>query len=505
MSPNHANNILTITNNVKLPRSPVAAVAAAATSSSPHPHSRSATRHQPRGPRLPVFGMNKAYPTVSITSTNVASAITHGSLDLISSKQELAIAPQNFIPFPSAPVQGSTPCADDQDGPLVSPEGGVSEVSIMTTITAGAATAPIPCTYRTERTITHPSPWPHEPIRRRRSKTCLIIHRDLQSNRIYTQDGHDAEQPGRRAIKTVHVYRKCIERPSLPLPPVPTPNEGSAPRAGVRRPSMSAGTPLFPVAKRFAASRKSKRQAADVQFLAAMHRSISWRLKMKMGLISPGSMADTEIPNAGGGGGGCECGCGLGAMMYDQDMKLVERLWHVLVDQGCRPVLVNDEQLTAAVPAAAQVQERESEGQNEHASGVEASAPSSGLTEAPLPTTPSSPSLPLPAVSGMTLVPQSALPPCQPSQSPMAAPLPALETMTLPQLVASLTLRHRDRSTTRLRSKDDRSQRKIQRRVRSPLIKVFSSPAPAPTSKLGLESDALALGVVDESADPSSG
>ena len=40
--------------------------------------------------------------------------------------------------------------------------------------------------------------------------------------------------------------------------------------------------------------------------------------------------------------------------MYDQDMKLVERLWHVLVDQGCRPVLVNDEQLTAAVPAAAQ-------------------------------------------------------------------------------------------------------------------------------------------------------
>ncbi|EPQ50661.1 hypothetical protein GLOTRDRAFT_133771 [Gloeophyllum trabeum ATCC 11539] len=138
----------------------------------------------------------------------------------------------------------------------------------------------------------------------------------------------------------------------------------------------------------------SKKAQADMRFLAAVYRSLKWFIDYRE--LEDALAEDSESTAQGG-------------EMTEQDRIFLCRLYENLVHQGCQPILLN------------------------------VSCPSN-----PTP-------LCSPDSSRSSVSPQAVDIPASPvlSEAPLSAPP---EVLTPPQVVASLILRHRDRSTVRPRS-----------------------------------------------------
>ncbi|KAI0333058.1 hypothetical protein GY45DRAFT_1217950, partial [Cubamyces sp. BRFM 1775] len=136
--------------------------------------------------------------------------------------------------------------------------------------------------------------------------------------------------------------------------------------------------------------RRARRLIADAQFLASMHSSIASQVRTHVG--APDTRDD----------------------LIAQDALLVERIWHTLVDMGYKPVPL---EASPTAPSASPPD-----------SAREAAERAARKTAAAVASTPISSD----RVQDITLTPTGVL--------------------AVPQLVAVLTMRHRDRSTTRPRS-----------------------------------------------------
>ncbi|OBZ75784.1 hypothetical protein A0H81_04998 [Grifola frondosa] len=324
--------------------------------SSKPPHSRS--KHHLY---FPIFSTKKASPTVCITNTSVSRAITACLLPSPSGLPD--VPPQNFIPFPSSPIAcpASSDTADGMD----------------------CESEPDSCKPHKGEDVSPANHhiW-HIDLHHRRSKSCLAtsyFHRD----NLPPRTPHEA---------SVNSMSHSLNR----VPHLRTRKEKSELRsqgAAARRESMSAGS-AAPHPKR---TRRNRRSQMDGQFLAAVHRSIAWRMRRAL--------------------------VGIEDAYTAQDALLVERLWRNLVNQGFQPA------------------------QSEH---------ELDLTAPPF-SDDSSPPNPF----------------CLPASPPQSMPVPSTpDLLTMPQLVASLTLRYKDRSSTRPRSSS------------SVLKMIESAPAPRPSSPL---------------------
>ncbi|TFK80503.1 hypothetical protein K466DRAFT_375645 [Polyporus arcularius HHB13444] len=105
--------------------------------------------------------------------------------------------------------------------------------------------------------------------------------------------------------------RRSHHGPDKPVLPPHGPDQPARKRPAVRRESMSAGNPLPKTV------RKAKRVVADAQFLASLHSSIALQVRTRID-----------------GGEGDECAT--------QDALLVERIWHALIDLGYKPVPLDE-------------------------------------------------------------------------------------------------------------------------------------------------------------------
>lgn len=86
--------------------------------------------------------------------------------------------------------------------------------------------------------------------------------------------------------------------------------------------------PKIPSAKGTSRARKSRKQVADLQFTALMHRSIVWQLNaVRVSAMDVDSGVESQFGNQ------------LSPGLLDQDTILAERLWKSLMDQGLQPVL----------------------------------------------------------------------------------------------------------------------------------------------------------------------
>lgn len=158
-------------------------------------------------------------------------------------------------------------------------------------------------------------------------------------------------------------------------------------------------------------ARKNRRVLADLHFFAIIHRSIVYGMRARAQITS----MDVDVDGNGN------------AILLEQDELLAKRLWTNLMEHGCEPVLFSDRALL-------------------------------------LPLSPPTPSLLLPSsclepepmeIDVITEV--FAFPERIPSNllSPSLSappPSPAEPTLTMPQLVASLIMRHRSRSRSRTRA-----------------------------------------------------
>ncbi|EIW61060.1 uncharacterized protein TRAVEDRAFT_64282 [Trametes versicolor FP-101664 SS1] len=161
-----------------------------------------------------------------------------------------------------------------------------------------------------------------------------------------------------------------------------------AKRAATRRESMSAGTPTGK------STRKAKRALADAQLLASVHGTLA-------------SLVQTRM-NADGVRDECTA----------QDALLVERIWNTLVDMGYRPIPI---ETSSAAPSAS-------------SSPPAAPDPAREAAE---------------RAARRTMTASST--PISLDRAQAVSIMPAGE-LAVPQLVAVLTMRHRDRSTTRPRA-----------------------------------------------------
>lgn len=124
-----------------------------------------------------------------------------------------------------------------------------------------------------------------------------------------------------------------------------TPNaSGSESGCTVRtRPrSSSLPTTLKPTSKR---SKNSKRVVADVQFVAAVHRSIVSRISLReyAARLSDEDLMDVDMESGRGAKGDGD----KSHMFEAQERLLVEKLWEYLVGLGCEPSLLDDPFLSA--------------------------------------------------------------------------------------------------------------------------------------------------------------
>ncbi|KAI0806657.1 hypothetical protein C8Q74DRAFT_1312768 [Fomes fomentarius] len=275
----------------------------------------------------------------------------------------------------------------------------------------------------------------HIDILRRRSKSSVL------SSSYFHSDSH-SHSHSHSVRKTHHTSDQPVEGPP------------ARKRPAVRRESMSAGTPTPRV------MRKTKRVLADAQFLASMHSSIAMQVR-------------TRISN-GGAESGDECA--------SQDAVLVERIWHALVDMGYKPVPLNDSPPPGIAPAP-----------SSSPSPSDSTAPSSQ----PSPTAAVDPAREAAERAARRTMAVSSSTSFVPDRV-QDLPLTPTGTLSVPQLVAVLTMRHRDRSTTR-----PRSASKIQRRApgedpgtpsRSPLssstvISPMPVPVPDPSAGCKVDSD----------------
>lgn len=163
-------------------------------------------------------------------------------------------------------------------------------------------------------------------------------------------------------------------------------------------------------------ARKAKRVLADAQFLASMHSSIALQVRARM--------------NGGKAGGADECAA--------QDAVLAERIWHTLLDMGYKPVPIDESTSTPSPMSSDPAREAA-----ERAARRTMAVSSTPLVVQDLPQVPAGP-------------------------------------LSVPQLVAVLTMRHRDRSATRVRSLS-RKRTGEERPSRSPLSAVvLPPPSPVP-------------------------
>ncbi|KAH9923700.1 uncharacterized protein BXZ73DRAFT_103746 [Epithele typhae] len=263
----------------------------------------------------------------------------------------------------------------------------------------------------------------HIDIIRRRSNSCVpgsIFPTDAQ---LPQEQLHAVAFPSTPSSTPTSSSKSST--PSLP------PFAGSRKRPAGRRESMSAGTPPPP-------SRKARRVVADAAFLAAMHSSIALHIRARLSRlaesISAAAGSDDDVLSA-------------------QDAVLVDRIWHNLVDMGYRPPPPPSPTAPASTEESAHHAIEQSQATTTAADRARAAAE---------------------RAARRTLEAQASRPaqdlPLQPAVLPV------------PQLVATLIMRHRDRAAVRPRSSSSSRKRAVEedlltppspRRRRSPLSTTF--------------------------------
>ncbi|OSD02175.1 hypothetical protein PYCCODRAFT_1435843 [Trametes coccinea BRFM310] len=303
--------------------------------------------------KLPAIS-KKGVPTVSLTNTNAARTTDTSDIRLSSSFPS-EVSPQSSIPFPSSPI----PCPSPR-------KRAASEEHYDFTDMVVVDTQPVDEVLKTKmnpqtaaaRQVSRTD------IARRRHKSCLTA----------SYFHHDS-----------YLARKAPPPPPPTEKPASTPSDQFVKRPVARRESMSAGTPTGKN------TRKARRLLADAQFLACLHASIA-----------------SQVPARKDATGACE------SDFVAQDILLVERIWHTLVDMGYKPVpMAKDPPVSATIDA--------------HDPAREAAERAARRTTA------------------ATSTPISA-------DRVQDIPLTLSGVLSMPKLVAVLIMRHRDRTSSRPRS-----------------------------------------------------
>jgi hypothetical protein len=319
------------------------------------------------------------------------------------------------IPFPSAPIQCPGSSAAYQD--------------VEMTLEDAAESSP------------SSEDW-HLELARKHSQSCLatsFVHRD----------GHAMPYP----VQHTPNDGQTMERTSVPVRKRKLAN---------RRPKLPSTTTCQPPRKK--SKRGSKRQTTDLQFIATLHRSLVTHLRTSSSYtLSPceTNARDDELA------------------LHRQDRILIERLWKGLIDQGLQPVHFPSPLPPSALPTDTNPFILNTE----HVEHVFQSEPLAAADITSLPAPPPSPISAAILSSAPIAIPPSNGPEqddFRESANAQSLPRPPRALLTppatsqadvlaMPQLVASLILRHRERSTTRPRSGSACSAGVRAERGRSPL------------------------------------
>ena len=334
---------------------------------------------------------------------------------------------ESSVPFPSAPIQcpGTSTCLRDTE-------------------------------MLTESQSSPPGEDWHLDLARRHSQSCLAtsyVHRD---GHAMSPDALCESEEGQSTMQSGVPVRKrklANKRPKIP--------------------STAATQP-----SRKKSKRTSKRQTADLQFTVTLHRSLASHLRSLTSYTLAQYASDAPEDEF---------------ILKTQDRMLVERLWKSLVDQGLQPI-----PLPSSLPSVPPTEVNPSTLNAEHVDHVPQSEPISVegipglLTPPPSPTSPSTYSS-APITIPLSTAPQKddfgnrpllASPPRDANANINALPTPpptppsgSATVLAMPNLVASLILRHRERSASRPRSGSACSASVRAERGRSPLATSVLVPA----------------------------
>lgn len=367
-----------------------------------------------KSPRLTLGTSHKAAPTVSLSNTHVERDNTADSL----------------VPFPSAPIRCPGTRSFDEDVEMAEADG-------------------------EEYSPPRSGDW-HLILHRKHARSCLatsFVHRNGHALPRPSGYESDSGQHAPRGGVPVRKRKLAHKRAKAPSP------TSSAPP---RKRSRKAG----------------KRQAADLQFTATVHRSLVAHLRV-LTAHALAHCADAAAEDA--------------LALRTQDRLLVERLWKGLMDHGFKPVafppllpaadtdpfILSPERVDHVFQSEPlYIQGLPTPPASPGSSlfpplapiAVSPSKVSHDLDDASLPTPPATPppaEAPLLASSPGDM---ASLP------TPPATPPPAeAPVLAMSQLVASLILRHRERSTSRPRSACSAGVRA--ERGRSPLATYVLAPS----------------------------
>lgn len=233
-----------------------------------------------------------------------------------------------------------------------------------------------------------------------------------------------------------------------------------------KRPKLPSTPAIQPPRKK--SKKASKRQAADLQFTATLHRSLASHLRSFTAYtLAPCAQDDAPEDEL---------------ILRHQDRMLVERLWKNLVDQGLQPAPLPTQLSPLSLPV-----DDPFTLSPERVDHVFQSEPMTVDGPGGLPTPPPSPTSPSAFTAPISIPPSTA-----PAKDDFCGrPLPASEArargadalptppptppdsgapvLAMPNLVASLILRHRERSASRSRSGSACSAGLRAGRSRSPL------------------------------------
>ena len=225
-------------------------------------------------------------------------------------------------------------------------------------------------------------------IRRRCTQSCTVGSYIPPDNMKAAATAASKEDPPRRPFSAVLVNRATESNASDAEP-----GSETLP-CRVRRHSISAGCgPSRPAPRR---ARKVKKPAVDVQYIAVVHRSIALHARVAREHGGPGQL-DACV---------------------EQDVELAMRLWKILAKRGCRPTL-----LKSAGPSPSPTGDENAAPAAPTSRSVDDSSMAKSAEAQPTPAIP---------------------------DHPVSSSAPSV--LSMPQLVASMTLRFRDRSTVRPRS-----------------------------------------------------
>ncbi|KIP04587.1 hypothetical protein PHLGIDRAFT_189632 [Phlebiopsis gigantea 11061_1 CR5-6] len=346
-------------------------------------------------PRLALGTSQKAAPTVSLSNTHVERD------------------DHSFIPFPSVPIQCPGASNFRQD----------MEMSCSDVLDELPSSPP-------------PEDW-HLDLHRRHARSCLatsFVHRD--GHALPAPSGYESDDGQNKTRTGVPLRKRKLAHKRVKVPSVTT---------------------CLPPRKK--SKKTCKRQAADLQFTATLHRSLVTHLRAitSYTLTSREVSAPDDEPT-----------------LRTQDIMLVERLWKGLLDHGFQPAPLPSPPLLSAslavespfILSPARVDHVfQSEPQVEGVPGLP--------TPPPSPYRPSVP-IPIPSKASSALVERGAnTPPPRGGNAlptpPTTPPQAGAPVLAMPQLVASLILRHRERSAARPRSSSACSAGVRAERGRSPL------------------------------------